>query len=117
MHKTRAHLKNRSLRFGGGARSSASLLLLKIPRVFLVVAPSIRPRRARRLSVRILEMGSLAGCLGVLLVSSVAMATDDASGERVTLEAAVQRAMAKNPNAAIAAAEIQRAEALVEQAR
>jgi outer membrane protein TolC len=37
--------------------------------------------------------------------------------ERVTLEVAIQRALARNPSAAVAAAELRRAEALVTQAR
>ena len=51
--------------------------------------------------------------LATLLFSSVA----SAEAPRITLDEAVRRAIAKNPNAELAAADIERAEALVRQAR
>jgi outer membrane protein len=57
----------------------------------------------------------------VLLISGVGMAAEPAdappAGERVTLAAAVQRALQRNPSVAVAVQEVERADALITQAR
>ena len=56
----------------------------------------------------------------VLLIPSVVMAAPanaPATGEKVTLAAAVDRALQRNPSVAVAVQEVERADALITQAR